>query len=196
LAVKKNAYYIVNGITFYRLLAVPVLLFFVFTRQHDVFKWLLAISFFTDALDGWMARRLKVTSEFGSRLDSIADDLTFLAAVVGMIVLKPAFLQQHQVIVIVLVALFIVETTMSFIRYGRMSSFHTYSAKLAAILQDVFLLLLFFLATPPYVLFYIASFVTVINLIEEIILVLLLPKWKRDVKGLYWVIKGGGGNGQ
>lgn len=186
----KSAYYIVNGITCYRLLAVPVLLFFVFTRQPDVFKWLLAISFFSDALDGWLARRLKVTSEMGARLDSIADDLTFLAAVIGMIVLKPAFLQQHMIIVIVLVTLFLIQTTMALIRYRRMSSFHTYSAKLAAILQDVFLLLLFFMASPPYILFYIASFVTVVNLIEEIILVRLLPKWQADVKGVYWVLKG------
>jgi phosphatidylglycerophosphate synthase len=187
--VNKRAYHIVNGITFYRLLAVPLLLFLIFTGRASLFKWFLAISFFTDALDGFLARRLKVTSEFGSKLDSVADDLTFVAAIVGVVVLKPHFLQHHLFIVIGLAVLFIIETVFALVKYGRMSSFHTYSAKGAAILQDAFLLLLFFLPQPPYVLFYIASFVTAIDLIEEIILIYLLPKWEADVKGLIWVLK-------
>lgn len=185
----KRAYHIVNGITFFRLLAVPLLLFLIFTGRADLFKWFLAISFFTDAIDGFLARRLKVTSEFGSKLDSIADDLTFVAAIVGVMVLKPHFLQQHLIIVIGLAVLLIIEIVFALLKYGRMTSFHTWSAKGAAILQDVFLLLLFFLPQPPYILFYIACFVTAIDLIEEIILIYLLPKWQADVKGVYWVMK-------
>jgi cardiolipin synthase len=78
---------------------------------------------------------------------------------------------------------------LAFVRYGKISSFHTYMAKLAALMQGSFLILLFFLQEPVYVLFYIAFFVTVIDLIEEIILVLLLPVWQTNVKGLYWVLK-------
>ena len=68
----RTAYYIVNAITLYRLLAAFVLLYFILAERMDVFKWLLAISFFTDALDGVLARTLKVVSVTGSRLDSIA----------------------------------------------------------------------------------------------------------------------------
>jgi CDP-diacylglycerol--glycerol-3-phosphate 3-phosphatidyltransferase len=70
-----------------------------------------------------------------------------------------------------------------------MSNFHTYAAKMAAVLQGVFLLLLFFLDEPVYPLFYLAVAVTAIDLVEEIILVLLLPQWKANVKGLYWVMR-------
>jgi len=187
--VNKRAYHIVNGITFYRLLAVPLLLFLIFTGRAEVFKWFLAVSFFTDAIDGFLARRLKVTSEFGSKLDSVADDLTFVAAIVGVFVLKPHFLQQHLIIVIGLAVLFVIETVFALVKYGRLSSFHTWSAKGAAILQDVFLLLLFFLPQPPYILFYIACIVTAIDLVEEIILIYLLPKWQADVKSLFRVLK-------
>jgi CDP-diacylglycerol--glycerol-3-phosphate 3-phosphatidyltransferase len=38
-------------------------------------------------------------------------------------------------------------------------------------------------------LFYAAALVTTLDLIEEIILVWLLPKWEINVKGLYWVYK-------
>ena len=57
---KKQSYYIINGITLYRVIAAPFLLYLVVTRQEDIFKWLLAFSFFTDAIDGFLARKYKV----------------------------------------------------------------------------------------------------------------------------------------
>lgn len=185
----KYSYYFVNGITLYRLMAAPLLVFLIFNRQPDFFKWLLAFSFFTDMLDGWLARRYKVASVLGAKLDSIADDLTVVAGIIGVIVLKPEFLKQHILIIILLLVLFILQIILALLRYGKISSFHTYAAKLAALLQGSFLILFFFLPEPVYILFYITVFFTAIDLIEEIILVLLLPEWKTNVKGLYWVIK-------
>jgi CDP-diacylglycerol--glycerol-3-phosphate 3-phosphatidyltransferase len=185
----KSSYYIVNGITFYRLLMAPVLVLLIFTHQFHVFKWLLAVSFFTDLIDGWLARRFKVTSILGARLDSVADDLTIVAGIVGVVVLKPAFLKQQLEFVIILLALFLIQVVLALFRYGKVSSFHTYSAKLAALMQGSFLILLFFLPQPLEIVFYITFGITVIDLVEEIILVIILPEWKANVKGLYWVMK-------
>ncbi len=186
---QKTSYYIINGITAYRLVASFILLYHVFTGQADIFKWMLAISFFTDAIDGFLARWYKVTSVMGARLDSIADDLTILVAVIGVFRLKPDFVQQELVLIIVLLALLVIQTVMALIRYGKISSFHTYLAKLAALLQGSFLILLFFLPEPPLTLFYIASVVTILEIAEEMILVVLLPEWKANVHGLYWALK-------
>ena len=128
-------------------------------------------------------------SVLGSKIDSIADDLTIVVAIAGVIVFKPEFLRQEITLIILLLALFILQTILAFIRYGTISSFHTYAAKMAAILQGVFLLLVFFLPGPVYMLFYITAIVTIIDLLEEIILVLMLPQWEANVKGLYWVMK-------
>jgi cardiolipin synthase (CMP-forming) len=185
----RRSYYIVNAITLYRMMNVPVLIFLIVTNKPDLFKWFLFFSFLSDAIDGWLARRHKVTSFFGSKLDSIADDLTIAAAITGVIVLKIDFLKQEIHIFIVLAALYVLQTILALIRYRKISSFHTYAAKMAAILQGIFLLLLFFLAQPVYILFYIAVVVTIIDLAEEIVLVLLLPHWQTNVKGLYWVIR-------
>jgi cardiolipin synthase (CMP-forming) len=185
----RRSYYIVNAITLYRMMNVPVLIFLIVTNKPDLFKWFLFFSFLSDAIDGWLARRYKVTSFFGSKLDSIADDLTIAAAITGVIVLKIDFLKQEIHIFIVLAALYVLQTILALIRYRKISSFHTYAAKMAAILQGIFLLLLFFLAQPVYILFYIAAVVTIIDLAEEIVLVLLLPHWQTNVKGLYWVIR-------
>jgi phosphatidylglycerophosphate synthase len=185
----KQGFYIVNGLTLYRLLAGPVLLYFIFTDNINVFKWLLPISFFTDMLDGFLARKLNVSTVVGAKLDSIADDITIVVAIIGAFVFKPEFIKQELMIILILLALFIIQMVLSFIRYRNFSSFHTYLAKLAALMQGMFLILLFILDTPSYFLFVSAAIVTMLDLIEEIIIVLLLPTAQTNVKGLYWVMK-------
>jgi phosphatidylglycerophosphate synthase len=187
--VHKKSYYIINGITLYRLVSAPVLLVLVFIGEVDIFKWLLAISFFTDAIDGFLARKFSAASRFGSRIDSIADDATVLAGVVGAFVIKNEFVRQEATLILILLAFYALQTVLALIRYGKISSFHTYLAKIGAVLQGSFLILLFFLSTPPCWLFYIASVVTIIDLIEETILIFLLPKWEVNVKGIYWVLR-------
>src|SRR6187402_3774220 len=94
----RRSLYIVNGITIYRIATAPVLLFLLWRHELDWFKWLLAASFFTDAIDGYIARKYKVTSVAGARLDSIGDDLTVLVALIGMVVLKWEFVLREKVI--------------------------------------------------------------------------------------------------
>jgi CDP-diacylglycerol--glycerol-3-phosphate 3-phosphatidyltransferase len=184
-----RAHHIVNGITIYRIATAPLLLFLLWRHELHWFKWLLAASFFTDAIDGFIARRYKVTSIAGARLDSIGDDLTVLVAIIGMVVLKKEFVRQEIVIISILGGLFVIQTVLALVRYGKQSSFHTLLAKTAAILQGIFLLLSFFLPHPSYILFHIMAAVTALDLVEEIILVLLLPRWQANVKGLYWVVR-------
>ena len=186
---KKSSYNIINGITIYRIVAAPVLVILIFLNQLTIFSWLLAFSFFTDLIDGFLARKFKVISILGARLDSIGDDLTVLAALIGLLVFKFEFIKEEFVILLILFLLFVFQTVFAFVRYGKISSFHTYLAKTAAILQGTFFILIFILTEPLYLLFYAAAFVTALELIEEIILVLMLPKWEANVKGIYWVMK-------
>jgi CDP-diacylglycerol--glycerol-3-phosphate 3-phosphatidyltransferase len=179
----------VNSITLYRILAAPFLVLLIINYRLDWFKWLLALSFFTDAIDGYLARRYKVASILGAKLDSIGDDLTIVAGIAGMVVFKPEFLKHAMPYMILLLALFVIQTILALVRYGKVTSFHTYAAKIAAILQGVFLILLFFLDDPLYLLFYATVIVTGIDLLEEIVLVLMLPKWQANVKGLWSIMK-------
>ncbi len=180
---------LVNGITIYRIIAAPLLILLVIYDKMDWFKWLLGVSFFTDAIDGYLARKFNVTSIAGARLDSIGDDLTVLAGTVGLIVFKFSFLKQEIYLFILLLVLFILQTVFALIKYGKMTGFHTYAAKTAAVLQALFLILLFFLSEPLYVLFYAAVMITAIQLMEEIIMIFWLPEWEANVKGLYWINK-------
>jgi len=182
-------FYIINGMTLYRLIAAPILIVLVILGQRDLFKWLLAVSFLTDAVDGFFARRFKVTSTFGTRLDSIADDSTIITAIVAMCVWNLSFLLQEIIPVSVLFILYAVQNILALFRYRRPTSFHTYTAKAAAVAQAIFLLSFFFVSSPVHWLFYLMFVLTVIDLTEETILVFLLYRYKTNVKGVYWVLK-------
>ena len=186
---RRPAYYLVNAITGYRLMAFFLLIYQLFQADLILFKWLLGISFFTDLIDGYLARKLNVQSSFGARLDSVADDLTVLAGIIGMYLFKRTFFDEQLMLLVVMLGLFLVQTVIALFRYGKTTSFHTYLAKIAAILQGSFLILLFFLEQPPYLLFYLAAFITTLELLEEIIITFMLPEWKTDVKGVFHVMR-------
>ncbi|MFN4912110.1 MAG: CDP-alcohol phosphatidyltransferase family protein [Bacteroidota bacterium] len=183
------AFYMINGITLYRIITAPLLVVLLFKGEHELFKWLLGVSFFTDLIDGVLARTFKVTSILGARLDSIGDDLTVLVAMLGLGFLKPQFFIEEWAFLVPLGLLFVLQTGFALYLYGKITSFHTYLAKLAALAQGIFLLAFFFFETINYPLFYGAAFITMAELMEEIIIVWLLPQWKSNVRGLWWVLQ-------
>jgi phosphatidylglycerophosphate synthase len=179
----------ITMITLYRTIAFPILVILILTGHLDIFKWLLIVSFFTDAIDGFLARKFNANSVLGAKLDSIGDDLTILAAVIGLAVVKTEFLKAHWIIFAIPLGFFFIQVIAAFIRYGKMSSYHTYLAKTAAVLQGFFMCAMFLFEEPVYWLFYITAIVTTFELMEEIIIVIVLPEWKTNVHGLYWVMK-------
>lgn len=180
---------LVNFITFFRVLAFPVLIFLLITDRVHIFKWLLVACFLTDAVDGYLARKFKVASILGSRLDSISDDLTVLAAIIGLFYVHPIFLLEEWLVFAIPLSFFFIQTIYALSKYRKTTSFHTYLAKTAAVFQGVFLCAMFFFDQPVYWLFYATSILTTIELIEEIVIVALLPVARENVKGIYWVLR-------
>lgn len=183
------AFYGINTITLYRILMAPLLVVLLLKNEMDWFKWLLGISFFTDLIDGELARIYTVTSVVGTRLDSIGDDLTVLVAIFGLWYRNPGFIIEEWPLLVPLATLFLIQTGAALYRYGRITSFHTLLAKVAALTQGIFLLSYFFFDAILYPLFYTATSITMIELAEEIILVYWLPQWESNVKGIWWVWK-------
>jgi phosphatidylglycerophosphate synthase len=186
---QKTSYYLINAITLYRLISAPLLVLLLVFPRPDIFKWLIALSFFTDSIDGWLARKFKIDSAAGAKLDSIADDLTILVALAGLFVFKTEFIKEQLVTIFILLSLLVIQTVYALFKYRKPSSFHTYLAKIAAILQGSFMILAFFMPEPLSILFYTAALVTGIELIEEICITYFLPVWETNVKGLHWVLK-------
>jgi cardiolipin synthase (CMP-forming) len=76
-----------NAFTLIRLCCIPLFLYLLFGRDNRAgAAWLLGGLGATDWFDGWLARRLNQTSEFGKIFDPTADRLLFIVAIGGIIV--------------------------------------------------------------------------------------------------------------
>lgn len=74
-----------NVLSFVRLALVPVFLLFLLDGQDIAALVTLAVSGFTDFLDGFLARRLGQVTRLGQLLDPAADRLYIIAAVLGLV---------------------------------------------------------------------------------------------------------------
>lgn len=76
-----------NLFTLIRLLCIPLFLWLLFARENRAAAaWLLGGLGATDWVDGWLARRLDQSSEFGAMFDPIVDRLLFVVAVPALVV--------------------------------------------------------------------------------------------------------------
>ena len=177
-----------NLLSALRLAAAPVLVALAMTGELGIFTVVLVPALVTDIADGYLARRLGVTSRFGALLDSLADLVLFAAAVFGVWCFHPELLLRHPAAGGLLITCWLVEPLVALLRYGRISSFHTYASKVAAYLLG-FMVAALFLWGVPEALFYAAVGAGIAASIEEILLIAVLPQWRSDVRGLYWVLR-------
>jgi cardiolipin synthase len=73
-----------NTITVARMLMVPPLLWCLHTGDHVAALWIALTAGFSDALDGWLAKRYGWQTWLGGVLDPIADKLLLDASFVGL----------------------------------------------------------------------------------------------------------------
>jgi CDP-diacylglycerol--glycerol-3-phosphate 3-phosphatidyltransferase len=175
-----------NALSLARLLAAPVLVGLALAHHEQAFTILLIAALITDVLDGWIARRFQAQSPLGAMLDSAGDVTTLLAAAIGIAVFQPDVWREHIVAIGLVLGGWLVECALAVIRYGRLSSFHTYASKAAGYALGFFVAVLFAIGFLPS-LFYIAVVLSLVSTFEELLLLWRLPTWRADVRGLWWV---------
>jgi len=176
-----------NLISAARLAACPVLIALAVTGHESAFRWLLIAALLSDIADGLLARALSLQSRFGAMLDSIADMATLVAAVAGMVAFHPDVLSDHAAGVGAVVGGWLIVSSLALLRYGRLSSFHTYASKAAGYVLGLFVAVLFVFGFRP-ALFDAAVLLSILASAEEIALLWRLPEWRADVRGLWWVL--------
>ncbi len=181
-------YNIADWFSFYRVAASPFLLLLIGLGQRELFSWFLLLSYSTDMIDGFLARRLKITSSRGSQLDSLGDQITLGVAFVGLLVFEHEFIMENYKIILIPFFLYFLQMLLAFRKYGKATAFHTYLAKLSAITQGVFILWFLFFS-PVYWLFGLMIVLGIVETIEEIILIAMYPNWVAGVKGVYWALR-------
>ena len=181
-------YNIADWFSFYRIAASPFLLGLIWMDQQFIFACLLAISYSTDAIDGFLARKLKITSPRGSQLDSFGDQITLGIGLIGLFYFEKPFILENLTIIIIVFIPYIIQMILAYIKYGKATAFHTYLAKTSAIMQSLFILYALFF-DPNYTLFYIMIVIGLLETFEEIILIFMHKYWVSDIKGIYWAYR-------
>ena len=79
-----------NKLTLLRIFMIPFFIACFYLPNNWSFKWLIAafvfiIAYFTDALDGRIARKYNLITDFGKFMDPIADKLLTAAAIIFML---------------------------------------------------------------------------------------------------------------
>ncbi|MFP4520847.1 MAG: CDP-alcohol phosphatidyltransferase family protein [Fibrobacterota bacterium] len=177
-----------NSISISRIFADIALFGAVAFNSEKVFTFIFIYCAASDFLDGFIARLFHQKTPTGAFLDSMADFGMFGGAVLGLFFFKHDFISENYRPIIVLLTIELIKIFYSFIRYGKLSSFHTYSSKIAFIFSSIFIILLF---TGRYYgwLFLISISFAIIATIEDILLMMVLPEWDNNKKGLFWILR-------
>lgn len=185
---KENRLNVPNALSLYRLVSFPFLLYLIFTEQEALFAVLLCINLVTDILDGLIARVFKLQTEFGARLDSLADYGTYILAFMGIYAFKYEDMGPHMPYMIAFASLILLYNIVSLVKFRRFPSLHLYATKIGGYVQGFFFFCLF---TAGFYkgLFYTAMGIGYYATIEELIILMYLPQMRSNAKGLYWVLK-------
>ena len=175
----RNLTDIPNLLSGFRLIAAPFLLYLAWTGHPGLFLTLLAGSLFSDVIDGFIARRLNKTSEFGTKLDSWGDLATYLTVPLCAWWLWPEILKREAFFVVLVVSAYVFPLVAGFVRFRRLPSYHTWAAKAAAVVMSIafFILFIFDISWP----FHCAAILQALVACEEIGITLLLPEWRGNV---------------
>lgn len=126
-----------NGLSLLRIGLAAGLLPAALAGRRDLFWAGLVAGLLTDALDGFVARRLHASSDLGRRFDSIGDYVLLLALLPALVLLWPDLMRREAAWFAVAVAAYFAPTAWSLLRWGRMPGLHTWASKGLAILMAV-----------------------------------------------------------
>ncbi len=143
---KNEIFTIPNILVFLRAALVPVFVILYIKEMYYPALWVMALAFFTDFLDGFIARKFNCITDLGKTIDPIADKLYQFAVAVCLVTIYPTMLS-------VAVILFVKEITMGVMGlvmigkggkvfgakwYGKLSTVVVYLSMLFLFLAPIF----------------------------------------------------------
>jgi CDP-diacylglycerol--glycerol-3-phosphate 3-phosphatidyltransferase len=166
----------------------PVILYFIISGHENLFAIFLVINLLTDVIDGYIARRFKMETEIGARLDAFADYFTYILVFIGLFVFKLDELKPYLVSAIIFVSMLVLTVIVSVIKFRKFHSYHTVIEKSGGYVQALFFIGLF---TIGFIgpLYYFMIVFGILGAIETIAIDILIPEMRSDILGLYWVLK-------
>lgn len=180
-----------TGLSLLRLLGAPLLPLAAALGRARAFWAVLGVVLVSDVLDGWLARRLGVTSELGRRLDSAGDYLTVLALLPSIWWLWPSVVRVEAAWLALALATYFAPTAYCLIRWRTVPAYHTWGAKAVCALLSAALILRFALgvACPLHA----AALLQLAVMVEEFMIAFTLPGWSGSVPTLWHARRCAGG---
>jgi CDP-diacylglycerol--glycerol-3-phosphate 3-phosphatidyltransferase len=157
----------------------PLLIAAIVAGSRPWFFGLLCTAWLTDALDGFLARRLHTESDQGRMLDSWGDYVTTAPCVAGLCWLWPELVAREWRWFAVGVTAFFAVVVYGLVRHGRPPGYHTWLAKVLAVaLPFVLAALLTGWSARP---FHWLIVWQVVGAVEELAISLLLPGFSGEM---------------
>lgn len=170
-----NAKALPNLLSATRIALMPAVLTAALAGSRVWFVVLVAASLATDALDGYFARRFNAFSDFGRKLDSIADYFTMIVGLAGIALLWPEIVRREIAWVAAGLVAFFAVIVYGFVRLGRAPCYHTWLSKCGV--MGCALAQIPLLAGWSAVPFHAMIVVMIAAAVEEIAIAMLIPTY-------------------
>jgi CDP-diacylglycerol--glycerol-3-phosphate 3-phosphatidyltransferase len=138
-------------------------------------------------IDGFLARRLNIVSELGTKLDSWGDLAVFCTVPLCIWLLWPQLVRQELIFILIALVSFLVPLAAGLIKFRRITSYHTIGAKVSAVLLGISTPLL--LIGGPSWPFRLAVLVLFAAELEELAITFSLKKWQANIPSLRYLLK-------
>ena len=152
-------------------------------EMPTLFFVLFGLMLLSDVLDGFIARMLDQTSEVGARLDSYGDILTYLSTPLAAWWLWPELLKSEIYYIIAVIIIYILPAFFALVKFGKLASYHTWITKISAVLMSAGVVMLLGFEDP--LLFHVAIYFLVLEMLENIAITIILPKAKSNIPSLW-----------
>ena len=153
--------------------------------------WFLAVfiaAFLSDVLDGMIARRLGVSTSRLRYADTWADITLYLAVLLSAWLTHKATLMTLGWPFALLLASTAASWGVDLLRYGRLSSYHPWSAKAWGVTLAIAIVALFGWNDTGWAMWLMIG-VGVLSNLECIAMTLLLPRWTHDVPSIFHALE-------
>jgi len=184
---KTEIYNLPNLVSLIRLLMAPVLVWLALKQEHDWFIVALVFTVFTDVLDGFLARTLNQITEMGSHLDSWGDFVIYSVMAFSAWVLWPEIVMAEKYYFTIILLSFTLPVVVGLVKFKVLTSYHTWSVKLAVGVTIVAYVLLFS-GTLDWA-FKLAAIMCVYAAIEEVMISLILKHEHVDVRTVWHALR-------
>jgi cardiolipin synthase len=174
-----------NMLTSLRLLLLPLMWAAALEHAPRAVGAGLALSFWLDVADGFAARRLRRTTAFGSKFDSIVDGMIAPSALCWLLLLEPAAIREHWLLAAIWIAVTYTSLALGLVKFRRFANLHLQSARYACVVQYAFLVDAFIAAPYEPVLLYAAAGAGIVASLESLAIQLLRGRVDEHLRSLF-----------